>query len=286
MQKHRLEFRGRRGKESEVLPPPAHLPIIVSDPTIQMRFFAPLFLSLLFAPSQIVAQESPADVLRGRVVDLGGRPVAEAQIEVMSLGSKTSRIRFTDSTGRYRITFPEHATRYQVTARKMGFSPVQKTIQRGSTRDEVFIADFQFTGSPLALSMVEITGSSDRPVRARLDERATGEATVPNPVAEILARKDSLHLSAVQIVSLTDIADSLQARNSALFQQIQTLVARLKENGDPSEMAGTVSMMLQEASTNSDRAVREAEKLLSPEQWQLIPRGITGREESAGSPAR
>lgn len=251
-----------------------------------MRFFAPLFLSLLFAPTQIVAQESPADVLRGRVVDLGGRSVADAQIEVMSLGSKASRTRFTDSTGRYRITFPEHATRYQVTARKMGFAPVQKTIQRGSTRDEVFIADFQFTGSPLALSMVEITGSSDRPVRARPDERATGEATVPNPVAEILARKDSLHLSAVQIVSLTDIADSLQARNSALFQQIQTLVARLKENGDPSEMAGTVSMMLQEASTNSDRAVREAEKLLSPEQWQLIPRGITGREETVGSPAR
>lgn len=251
-----------------------------------MRFFAPLFLSLLVAPSQIVAQESPVDVLRGSVVDLGGRPVVEAQIEVTSLGSRVSRTRYTDSAGRYRITFPEHATRYQVTARKLGFSPVQKTIQRGSAQDEVFIADFQFTGSPLALSMVEITGSSDRPIRARRDEPGAGDATVPNPVAEILARKDTLHLSAVQIVSLTDIADSLQARNSALFQQIQTLVARLKENGDPSAMAGTVSMMLQEASTNSDRAVREAEKLLSPEQWQLIPRGITGREESAGSPAR
>lgn len=269
-----------------MLPRLAHLPIILVIHRRQMRFLLALLLFISIVPARLLAQESPADVLRGRVVDLGGRPVADAQIEVMSLGSKASRTRFTDSTGRYRITFPEHATRYQVTARKMGFAPVQKTIQRGSTRDEVFIADFQFTGSPLALSMVEITGSSDRPIRVRPDEPAAGEATVPNPVAEILARKDSLHLSAVQIVSLTDIADSLQARNSALFQQIQTLVARLKENGDPSEMAGTVSMMLQEASTNSDRAVREAEKLLSPEQWQLIPRGITGREETVGSPAR
>ena len=245
-----------------------------------MRFLPALLLYILIAPARLLAQETPVDVVRGRVIDLGGRPVADAQIEVVSLGSKASRIRHTDSTGRYRITFPEHAARYQITARKMGFSPVQKTFHRGSTRDEVFVADFQFTGSPLALSMVEITGSPDRPIRARPDG-AAGEATVPNPVAEILARKDSLHLSAVQIVGLTGIADSLQAKNSALFQQIQTLVARLRESGDPSEMAGTVSMMLQEASTNSDRAVREAEKLLSPEQWQLIPKGIIGREEGA-----
>lgn len=269
-----------------MLPRFTHLPIILGDTRLQMRFLPAFLLSILIVPARLLAQESPADLLRGRVVDLGGRPVAEAQIEVTSLGSKAIRTRYTDSTGRYRITFPEHATRYQVTARKMGFSPVQKTIQRGSTRDEVFIADFQFTGSPLALSMVEITGSSDRPMRTRTGEPSAAEATVPNPVAEILARKDSLHLSAVQIVGLTDLADSLQAKNSALFQQIHTLVARLKENGDASEMAGTVSMMLQEASLNSDRAVREAEKLLSPEQWQLIPKGITSREESTGSPAR
>jgi hypothetical protein len=251
----------------------------------QMRFLPAFLLYILIAPTRLFAQETPVDVVRGRVVDLGGRPVAEAQIEVVSLATKASRIRHTDSTGRYRITFPEHASRYQITARKMGFSPVQKTFHRGSVQDEVFVADFQFTGSPLALSMVEITGRPDRPIRSRRDESAAADTTVPNPVAEILALKDSLHLSAVQIVGLTGIADSLHARNSALYREINTLIERLKQGGDPSEMAGTVAIMLQQTSINSDRAVLEAEKLLLPEQWSLVPTGIRERLEGKAIPA-
>lgn len=251
-----------------------------------MRSVAALLVSVLIVPAALPAQgAAPTDVLSGRVTDLGGRPVAEAQIEAISLGSNLTRTRLTDSAGRYRIIFPEHSPRYQVTARRMGFSPVQRTIQRGSTQDELFIADIQFTGAPVALSIVEVTGDTDRLLRHEAAD-APGEATVPNPVAEILARKDSLHLSAVQILGLTDLADSLHAQNSALFRRIHTLVAKLKENGDPSEMAGTVALMLQEASTNSHRAVQAAEKLVRPEQWSLIPKGITARQETSGSPAR
>ncbi len=267
-----------------LLPTKVHLPIILSDARFKMKPLPAVLLFLLFAPVPLAAQAAANDVLRGRVIDLGGRPVADAQIEVVSLGTTVSRIRHTDSTGRYRITFPENSIRYQITARKMGFSPVQRMVQRGSGQDEVFVADFQFTGSPLALSMVEITGDAGRPIRSAPESSAAEEAVVLNPVAEILARKDSLRLSAVQIVGLTEIADSLQAKNSALFRQIHTIVARTRENGDPSEMAGTVAMMLQEASSNSDRAVREAEKLLRPEQWTRLPLGITTRQEPSGSP--
>ncbi len=234
----------------------------------------------LFAPAWLFAQERPTDILAGRVTDLAGRPVAEAQIEALSLGSKVVRTQLTDSAGRYRISFAEHAPRYQVTARKMGFAPVQRTIQRGSTQDELFVADVQFKASPVALSMVEVTGDIYR----QLEDDASGDATVPNPVAEIIARKDSLHLSAVQIVGLTDIADSLHTQNSALFKRIQTLLSKQKENGDPTDLTGTVSLILQEASANSDRAVRAAEKLLRPEQWTLIPKGIVGRSENIGNP--
>lgn len=243
-----------------------------------MRYVAALLVSVLLAPAALYAQAATrTDVLTGRVTDLGGRPVAEAQVEVTSLGSNLTRTRLTDSAGRYRIVFPEHAPRYQVTARRMGFSPVQRTIRRGSTADELFIADMQFVGSPVALSMVEVTGDTDRPLRREPANPSPGEATVPNPVADILALKDSLHLSAVQIVGLTDLADSLHAKNSALFRGIHTLIVKQKENGDATEMAGTVSLMLQEASGNSDRAVRAAEKLLRPEQWILIPQGIRER---------
>ena len=84
----------------------------------------------------------------------------------------------------------------------------------------------------------------------------------------------------------SEISDSLRAKNSALFRQIQTIVTRTRENGDPSQMAGTVALMLQEASSNSDRALQEAEKLLRPEQWTQLPLGITARQDGSGSPVR
>lgn len=248
-----------------------------------MKYVSILFVAL--APSWLSAQSEPTDILTGRITDLAGRPVAEAQVEVLSLGSKVVRTQLTDSTGRYRISFPEHSPRYQVTARRIGFSPVQRTIFRASTQDQLFVNDLQFTASPVALSMVEVTGDYYGGFERRKADDASGDVSVPNPVAEILVRKDSLHLSAVQIVGLTDLADSLHAQNSALFKRIQTLIARQKENGDPTDMSTTVSLILKEAADNSDRAVRAAEKLLLPEQWVMIPKTVTERFDSRSVPA-
>lgn len=252
-----------------------------------MRLVFALIATVLAVPAALAAQAGRAtDVLTGRVTDLGGRPLADAQIEVVSLGSSLVRTQLTDSSGRYRLSFPEHAARYRVTARRMGFAPVQRTIQRGSTEDELFVADLQFTASPVALSMVEVTGDPFAVIERKAGEETAGESVVLNPVAEMLARKDQLRLSAVQIVGLGEIADSLQARNSALFRGVHTLIAKHKQNGDPREVTGTVAMMLREASANSDRAVQAAEKLLRPEQWTLIPRSITARLEIPGNPAQ
>ena len=252
-----------------------------------MRSVFVLITTMLAVPAALAAQAGrPTDVLTGRVTDLGGRPLADAQIEVLSLGSSAVRTQLTDSSGRYRISFPEHAPRYRVTARRMGFAPVQRTIQRGSTQDELFVADLQFTASPVALSMVEITGDPFAVVERKADEERPGESAVLNPVAEMLARKELLRLSAVQIVGLSEIADSLHAQNSALYRRVHTLIAKHRQNGDPREVTGTVAMMLTEASANSDRAVQAAEKLLRPEQWTLIPRSITARIETSGSRAQ
>lgn len=224
-------------------------------------------------------------MLTGRVTDLAGRPVVDAQIEIVSFGSSLTRTQVTDSAGRYRISFPEHSRRYRLTARRMGFAPVQLAIQRRSTKDEVFLVDIQFKASPVALSMVEVTGDPFA-VIGRAEDYTPGESVVLNPVAEILARKDLLRLSAVQVLGLSDIADSLQEQNSALFRRVHTLIARHNQNGDPTEVTGTVAMMLREASVNSDRAVSAAEKVLRPEQWTLIPKSFTARAETPGSPAR
>lgn len=242
-----------------------------------MRYLT-LHLSLLcfcLAPATLEAQtEAGTDILSGRVTDLTGKPVAEAQVGATSLGSGLTRSHTTDVEGRYKIYFPETAPRYVLQVKRMGFSPVQRTITRRTKDPELMTIDLQLGGTPLALSMVEINGSSDAPMVRESEKRSSADATVPNPVAEILALKDTLHLSAVQIVALTDVADTLYAKNFALYKQIRLLVSRSQEAGDVNQMAGTIAMMLEEASSNTRRAVAQSEKLLQTEQWQILPQAI------------
>lgn len=250
-----------------------------------MRYLTASLLTVCLAPMTIAAQtEYKTDILTGRVTDLSGRPVADAQVGATSLATGLTRSRATDSTGRYRIVFSEHAPQYQLVAKRMGFTPVQRTIRRVSSEDEQINTDMRFGGAPLALSMVEVTGNPNRAIRGRAEKSSERDPTVPNPVADILALKDSLHLSAVQIVGLTDLADSLQAKNTALFTGVHTYILKQRGNGDSAQIANTVSQMLQEASTNTDRAVAGAQALLRPEQWILIPQGIRDRPLTDGGP--
>ena len=144
-------------------------------------------LALCLAPAALQAQtEARADILTGRVTDLAGKPVADAQVGATSLGSGRTRSHTTDAEGRYKIFFLETAPKYMLQAKRMGFAPVQRTITRHTKDPEQMTIDLQLGGTPLALSMVEITGSSEAQ-RSRETEKASAvDATVPNPVAEIL----------------------------------------------------------------------------------------------------
>jgi hypothetical protein len=145
--------------------------------------------------------------------------------------------------------------------------------------------DLQLGGTPLALSMVEITGSSDAPPPRETEKPSGVDATIPNPVAEILAMKDTLHLSAVQILGLTDVADTLQSKNGRIYKNIRSLLSKSQEAGDVTQMAGSVAMMLEEASGNTTRAIAAAEKLLRAEQWAILPQVIRERPESGDTSA-
>jgi hypothetical protein len=241
-------------------------------------------LALCLAPAVLHAQAGAhTDILTGRVTDLTGKPVADAQVGATSLGSGLTRSFTTDTEGRSRIFFPETARQYVVQVKRMGFAPTQRTITRHTKDAEQMTIDLQLGGAPLALSMVEVAGNSDA-LPSREPEKAQGiDATVPNPVAEILAMKDSLHLSAVEIVGLTDLADTLQTRNSRIYKNIRTLLSRSQEAGDVTQMAGSVALMLEEASGNTARAIAGAEKLLRPEKWQILPQAIRDRPESTGT---
>jgi hypothetical protein len=186
----------------------------------------------------------------------------------------------TDVEGRYKIYFPETAPEYTLLVKRMGFSPVQRTITRRTAGPEKMTVDVQFGGTPLALSVVEISGS-EVVSPPRPEPALEFDATVPNPVSEILALKDTLRLSAVQIVGLTDLADTLQASNSRIYTNIRILLAKAQETGDATLMAGSVAIMLEQAAGNTERAVAGAEKLLRQEQWVILPPEIRDRLDTA-----
>ncbi len=240
-----------------------------------------VLLSLLWIAPRALPAQSGSDVLTGLVTDLAGRPVADAQVSATSLGTGVTRFKTTDENGRYEIYFPDIAPSYAITVKRIGFSPVQRTITRRTKAAEKMTIDLQFGGTPVALSVVEVNGRSDAPALREIEKAPAGEISIPNPVADILALRDSLHLSAVEIVALTDLSDSLRARNGRIYQSIRSLLAKSQEAGDVTQMAGSVALMLEEASGNTARAIDAAQKVLRPEQWLVLPAGI--RDRSAPS---
>ncbi|MGH9420990.1 MAG: carboxypeptidase-like regulatory domain-containing protein [Thermoanaerobaculia bacterium] len=247
-----------------------------------MRNLTFAFAILVLVPLGIDAQTIPgSDIITGRVTDLTGRPVANAQIGVTSTRTGKTRTQSTDDNGRYRIYFPETAPNYKLLGKRMGFSPVQRTINRKSEGPEEMRVDLQFGGTPLALSDVEIDGSFDAPAPRETEKTLPSDPSVPNPVFDILALKDTLHLSAVQVVGLNDLADSLQSKNTRIYHDIRTLLAKSQAAGDVTQMTGTVTLMLEEASRNTTHAVVLALKLLRQEQFVVLPADIRGQSGSA-----
>ena len=252
-----------------------------------MRILTRSFALFAVIPMGIQAQANlGSDVLTGRVTDLTGRPIANAQIGVTSVRTGATRSQITGDDGHYKIYFPETAPSYTLIAKRMGFSPVQRTIARKSEGPEAMTVDVQFGGTPLALSVVEIEGYSDAPAPTATEKAFPLDATVPNPVLDILALRDTLHLSAVQVVGLNDLADSLQDKNTRIYHDIRTLLAKSETAGDITQMTGTIALMLEEASRNTTHAVVLALKLLRQEQFVVLPAQITGSPESAEATAK
>src|SRR6202165_3427347 len=102
-----------------------------------MRDLAVRLSLLCLMPAGLQAQANPgSDILTGRVTDLTGKPVADAQVGATSLGSGVTRTFTTDAEGRYRIFFPETAPQYVLQVKRMGFAPAQRTITRHTNGPE------------------------------------------------------------------------------------------------------------------------------------------------------
>ncbi|HJP85383.1 MAG TPA: carboxypeptidase-like regulatory domain-containing protein [Gemmatimonadaceae bacterium] len=241
-----------------------------------MKSCIALLAACLVAAPAHSQTEGRSDVISGRVTDLDGHPIENALVGATASASGVTRTYTTNADGKYKIYFPETSPQYSLQVKRMGFAPVYRTVKRRTNAGEQMTVNIELGGTPLALSMVEINGGSDAPLQHGNGVLAA-DVTIPNPIAIIVSMKDTLHLSAVQIVGLGYLSDTLQTKNSLIYRNIRTLLAKSQEAGDATQMAGSVALMLEEASRNTTDALVSAGKLLRPEQWAILPPDIRDR---------
>lgn len=93
----------------------------------------------------------------------------------------------------------------------------------------------------------------------------------PDPTASIIAMRDSLKLTDVQVAALLSIADSLRVENDSLSSQVQRTVDKAGSGADLASVFGKIQPALQQARTNYLAAIARAQRVLTDTQWQMLP---------------
>jgi hypothetical protein len=109
---------------------------------------------------------------------------------------------------------------------------------------------------------------------------------LPEPLSDILALSDSLDLSPQQVVQLEAVRDSLRVRNGPIHAEVSRVFnAAFMGQGDvvePDELFATIGPMVNEGRQNVQAALDDARRVLTPEQWELVPESIRKAVASQG----
>ena len=104
-----------------------------------------------------------------------------------------------------------------------------------------------------------------------------------NPVAQILALKDTLKLNAEQVAKLQAVSDSLNVKNTDLAQVVRKDVEGAGANPDMAALNARLRPALEKVQANQQAALAQARAILSAEQWaKLPPRIRNGRAGGHG----
>jgi hypothetical protein len=107
-----------------------------------------------------------------------------------------------------------------------------------------------------------------------IDADALVERLIPEPVSAIVLLKDTLHLTPDEVRRLTQISDSLKARNAPIKEQIRQAVAGAGSNPDFGAIFQRIGPMIQQAGRNTQAALQQAQQALTPEQWRRVPAAL------------
>jgi hypothetical protein len=99
---------------------------------------------------------------------------------------------------------------------------------------------------------------------------------VPNTFRQILDLNDSLKLELTpdQQALLRIAGDSLQMKTDSLITVLATTLAGADRNADPTQLGMRMRGRIQEGRALAEKAVTDAEKILTPEQWIKLPENV------------
>jgi hypothetical protein len=164
-------------------------PVQIHHSSVQstMRLARPPFaviaavLALLLSASPAAAQGT--DLIRGRVTDPQGAPLAGVRIEATSAESGLTRTGATNADGRYTIAFPDGGGRYTVRASTVGRQASTATVARQAD-EEVLIADFRLAEQAVLLEAVSV--EADRGAAPGRGDVGGQERTLPSEIVNRL----------------------------------------------------------------------------------------------------
>lgn len=125
----------------------------------------PLIIALLFSlshPGMLDAQA--ADVIRGRISDLAGKPIKDASVIATSVGSRVRKTARTDSDGSFSVIFPNGDGSYSIEVNAIGYAKRSFNLHKNAG-DEVLIADARLSPTGSNLEAVRIVSTRQRPSR-------------------------------------------------------------------------------------------------------------------------
>ena len=96
---------------------------------------------------------------------------------------------------------------------------------------------------------------------------------VANPIAQIIALRDSLQLSQDQVDRLTVISDTLAAKTKIIGDSIRAQVAK-QGNANPQSIFASIRPQIMQGRKNLTAALAQAQAILTQEQWAKVPASI------------
>ncbi|HEY0153293.1 MAG TPA: TonB-dependent receptor [Longimicrobium sp.] len=107
-----------------------------------------------------------------------------------------------------------------------------------------------------------------------IDVNALLSRLLPDPVSPILLLRDTLNLTPEQVSGIEAIRDSLRARNEPVRAAVRAAVPATATAQNAGELFGRVGPLLEPGRQNVQRALREVQGVLTPEQWRRVPAAL------------